>query len=141
MNGIQVVGFGLLMTLLFGCSSAPDFPEGAITDLRTQQHMEERRWRSEDELKRDYIKLASKSSLPIQDALVKVIGTDSASAVQSIADKIYLIENAKYTVDLAYYIFSPDIVGEAVLGALCNAVKRGVDSIRPMNPRGDIVSV
>ena len=127
MNRTKVVSFGLLMTLLFGCSSTPDFPEGAITDPRTQQHMEERRWRPEDELKRDYIKLASESSLPIQDALVKVIGTDSTSAVQSIADKIYLIENAKYTVDLTYYIFSPDIVGEAVLGALCNAVKRGVD--------------
>lgn len=38
-----------------------------------------------------------------------------------------MIENAEHTIDLVYYIFKRDVAGYAVLGALCNAVKRGVD--------------
>ncbi|CAM3032800.1 phosphatidylserine/phosphatidylglycerophosphate/ cardiolipin synthase family protein [Shewanella loihica] len=124
---MTIIRLIFVAVFLFGCSSSPRAPSGGVVDELTQKHMEDRRWRSADELKRDYIKLASESSLPIQEALVKVVGTDTGNAIQSIADKIYLIENAKYTVDLTYYIFSTDIVGEAVLGALCNAVKRGVD--------------
>jgi phosphatidylserine/phosphatidylglycerophosphate/cardiolipin synthase-like enzyme len=41
----------------------------------------------------------------------------------SLAAKIWSIENAQHTVDATYYIFKPDLVGYAVLGALCNAVK------------------
>jgi len=47
--------------------------------------------------------------------------------MNSLAAKIWLIEKAQHTVDVTYYIFKPDLVGHAVLGALCNAVKRGVD--------------
>ena len=45
----------------------------------------------------------------------------------SLAAKLWLIENAEHTIDVMYYIFKRDTVGYAVLGALCNAVKRGVD--------------
>jgi phosphatidylserine/phosphatidylglycerophosphate/cardiolipin synthase-like enzyme len=38
-----------------------------------------------------------------------------------------MIENAEHTIDFAYYIFKTDMVGHAMLGAMCNAVKRGVD--------------
>ncbi len=38
-----------------------------------------------------------------------------------------MIENAEHTIDVVYYIFTYDVVGQAILGALCNAVKRGVD--------------
>jgi phosphatidylserine/phosphatidylglycerophosphate/cardiolipin synthase-like enzyme len=38
-----------------------------------------------------------------------------------------MIDHAEHTIDAAYYIFSRDLVGQAVLGALCNAVERGVD--------------
>ncbi len=110
-----------------GCSAPPSPPKNAISDSWTSKHLEDRRWRSPDELNKDYIKLASESSLPVQDAWVKVIGTSADNAIQSIADKIYLIDNAKHTLDLTYYIFSTDIVGTAVLGALCEAVQRGVD--------------
>ncbi|KAA3633940.1 MAG: phospholipase, partial [Proteobacteria bacterium] len=41
--------------------------------------------------------------------------------------KIHLIGNARHTIDLAYYIFDRDTVGYAMLGALCAAVRRGVD--------------
>ena len=50
-----------------------------------------------------------------------------ADALKSLAAKLWMIENAEYTVDVMYYIFKRDTVGYAVLGALCNAVKRGVD--------------
>ena len=38
-----------------------------------------------------------------------------------------MIDNAKHTLDATYYIFKRDLVGDSMLGALCNAVKRGVD--------------
>ena len=47
--------------------------------------------------------------------------------MSSLAAKIWLIENAQHTIDVTYYIFHIDPVGHAMLGALCNAVKRGVD--------------
>ncbi len=124
---MKTFGFALLAMFLFGCSSSPADLDNGITDSWTEEHLEDRRWRDASELDRDYIKLASESALPIQNSFVKVIGADTDSAIQSIADKIYLIENAKHTIDLTYYIFTSDIVGEAILGALCNAVKRGVD--------------
>ncbi len=47
--------------------------------------------------------------------------------MNSLAAKIWMIENARHTIDATYYIFHRDLVGEAMLGALCNAVQRGVD--------------
>ena len=32
-----------------------------------------------------------------------------------------------FTIDFTYYIFKTDLVGYAMLGAMCNAVQRGVD--------------
>ncbi|MGR5258649.1 phospholipase D-like domain-containing protein [Vibrio astriarenae] len=117
----------IVSIVVSGCATAPQPPENAIIDQWTTQHMEDRRWRSPKEQDRDYIKLASESALPHQDAWIKVVGTDMDSGLQSIADKIYLIDHAKHTLDLTYYIFSTDIVGTSVLGALCEAVQRGVD--------------
>ncbi|MGF1755866.1 phospholipase D-like domain-containing protein, partial [Vibrio makurazakiensis] len=97
------------------------------SDHWTKEHMESRRWRSAEEQEVDYIKLASENALPVQPAEVKVIGTSTENAVDSLAAKIYLIENAKYTVDLTYYIYADDLAGRAIQGALCNAVQRGVD--------------
>lgn len=120
--------YGLLlcgMSLLVGCTSTPTTsvdPNDATAVL-----LDERRWREPDDLTQDYIKLASESLLPVQPAEVKVIGTSTENAVQSLATKIYLIENAKHTIDLTYYIFADDLAGNAILGALCGAVKRGVD--------------
>jgi phosphatidylserine/phosphatidylglycerophosphate/cardiolipin synthase-like enzyme len=39
-----------------------------------------------------------------------------------------MIENAEHTIDFGYYIFTPDLVGYAMVGAMCDAVKRGVDT-------------
>ncbi|MEZ8824443.1 phospholipase D-like domain-containing protein [Vibrio amylolyticus] len=97
------------------------------TDSWTTKHLDDRRWRDADELNRDYIKLASETALPIQPARVRVIGTSTENAVNSLATKIHLIENAEYTIDLTYYIYADDLAGKAIQGALCTAVKRGVD--------------
>ncbi len=55
----------------------------------------------------------------------RVFGIDDD--MLSLAARLHLIDNARHTIDLAYYIFRRDTVGYAVLDALCDAVRRGVD--------------
>ncbi|WP_163134564.1 phospholipase D-like domain-containing protein [Agarivorans sp. Alg241-V36] len=117
----------LAVLSLAACSTSPVPPSQAVEDAWTSKQMEDRRWRDKDELERDYIKLASESKIPVQDALVKVVGTSTDDAIRSLATKIHLIEQAEHSIDLTYYIFTPDLTGDAILGALCQAVKRGVD--------------
>ncbi|MCY9853969.1 phospholipase D family protein [Vibrio mediterranei] len=116
----------VLSLVLGGCASNAHSPSSS-DDEWTSQLMEQRRWRDAEDLEKDYLKLSSENRLPVQPALVKVIGSQQADAIKSLAAKIYLIENAKHTIDLTYYIFSDDLAGKATLGALCEAVQRGVD--------------
>lgn len=102
-------------------------PKDAIEDPFIAEHQKDREFLTPDQHDQDYLELAMVSDIPIQDAKIKIIGSDYRSAVMSLAIKIWLIENAKYTVDLSYYIFTRDETGYAILGAVCNAVKRGVD--------------
>jgi phosphatidylserine/phosphatidylglycerophosphate/cardiolipin synthase-like enzyme len=117
----------LVALMLQACSAQITPPDYAIDDPWTRQQLDDRRWRAADELEQDYLKLASESELPNQQATVKVVGSTTEEAIQSLAIKIHLIEQAQHSVDLAYYIFTPDLSGDAILGALCEAVKRGVD--------------
>ncbi|WP_406610439.1 phospholipase D-like domain-containing protein [Agarivorans sp. JK6] len=117
----------LVALMLQACSAQITAPDYAIEDSWTSQQLEDRRWRAADELEKDYLKLASESELPSQPATVKVVGSTTEEAIQSLAIKVHLIEQAQHSVDLAYYIFTPDLSGDAILGALCEAVKRGVD--------------
>ncbi|WP_295890742.1 phospholipase D-like domain-containing protein [uncultured Vibrio sp.] len=123
MNKILVV---VSVFLVQACSSLHS-PAPTHSDSWTEEHLESRRWRDADELEQDYIKLASENALPIQPANVRLIGTSTENAVNSLAAKIYLIENSEYTIDLTYYIYADDLAGNAIKGALCEAVKRGVD--------------
>ncbi|MGF1749583.1 phospholipase D-like domain-containing protein [Vibrio cionasavignyae] len=116
----------LLAGVVIGCTSNARLAT-ISDDAWTAALMEQRRWRAPDDLKSDYLKLASETELPVQKALVKVIGTETDVAIKSLASKIYLIENAKHTIDITYYIFADDLAGRATLGALCQAVQRGVD--------------
>ncbi|GAL36563.1 cardiolipin synthetase [Vibrio maritimus] len=122
-KGISVLAS---LVLLGGCASNAH-PPVTSNDGWTSELMESRRWREADELDKDYLKLASETLLPVQKANVKVIGTEQQDAIKSLAAKIYLIENAKHTIDMTYYIFADDLAGKATLGALCRAVERGVD--------------
>lgn len=75
----------------------------------------------------DPIRYGEEVQVPIEHARAKVLGPTHEDAMISLAAKIWLIENAKHTIDATYYIFKRDPVGYALLGALSNAVKRGVD--------------
>ncbi|MGF1695141.1 phospholipase D-like domain-containing protein [Vibrio lamellibrachiae] len=116
----------LSLIVLQACSSTSSLIP-THTDSWTTQHMENRRWRDAEEQEVDYIKLVSENALPIQPANVKVIGTSTENGINSLAAKIFLIENAKHTIDLTYYIYADDLAGKAIEGALCGAVQRGVD--------------
>lgn len=120
------ISIAISLLVIGGCASNAH-PPVTSNDAWTSELMESRRWRDSDELDQDYLKLASESLLPVQPAKVKVLGTEQKDAIQSLATKIYLIENAKHTIDMTYYIFADDLAGKATLGALCKAVERGVD--------------
>ncbi|HEB92534.1 MAG TPA: phospholipase [Gammaproteobacteria bacterium] len=127
----------LLILLTGACSYMPPTnvckegqncaPENAVDDRDIAKLYESRRWLPPGKLKIDTVELGKKSEIPVNDAQARLIGPSQEDAMRSLAAKIWMIENAQYTIDLAYYIFTPDLAGYAILGALCNAVKRGVD--------------
>jgi putative cardiolipin synthase len=102
-------------------------PAHAIDDPFIEALYQSRTWVPEDELEFDPVQLAIASRIPAQNARTKFLGSRSEAAVNSLAAKIWMIENARHTIDSTYYIFKRDLAGEAMLGALCNAVQRGVD--------------
>ena len=99
----------------------------AGNDEFIRQLLDSRTWVSYKHLHEDPIELGKQASIPVQNEEVKIIGTSQEESVRSLALKLWMIENAEHTIDVVYYIFTYDVVGQAILGALCNAVKRGVD--------------
>jgi phosphatidylserine/phosphatidylglycerophosphate/cardiolipin synthase-like enzyme len=111
-----------------GTLNLPDCPpQNAVGDKKIDAIYKMRTWVSESDLTIDPIKLGTESKIPINSAGTKIIGPSFEAALDSIAVKISMIENAQHTVDSSYYIFDRDRIGYALLGAMCNAVKRGVD--------------
>ena len=102
-------------------------PVIAVDDETINRLYESRSWIPPKQLTIDPIKLSEDANVPVNFARAKVIGTTYDEAVKSLALKLWLIENARYTIDVMYYIFAHDPVGYAMLGSLCDAVKRGVD--------------
>ena len=102
-------------------------PADAIDDETVDQIYAARTWKPPHELDINPIAMGEKAQVPIDSARAKLLGPTPDDGLNSLATKLWLIENAEQTIDLMYYIFAHDTVGEAVLGALCNAVKRGVD--------------
>lgn len=132
----------LLAVLVSACSStgpvqpaplvatkqlADDASTTAGNDKFITQLYASRTWVPYRRLSGDPIELGKHASIPVQEEGVKLLGPSEKDALRSLAVKIWMIENAHHTIDATYYIFKPDLAGEAVLGALCNAVKRGVD--------------
>ena len=130
----------LLALLLNACASVqqqecppdtldmPDCPPAdAVDDEKVNEVYEIRTWLPPSKLTFDPIALGKNAQIPINSSRAKIIGPSHSEAMDSLAAKIWLIENAKHTVDVTYYIFKSDLVGYSILGALCNAVKRGVD--------------
>ena len=128
------------MTILVGCASIPAeqcpagtqnlpdcLPANAINDEDINRLHASRTWIKPGKLTIDPIQMGKDAQIPVNHKRVKIIGPGQVDALNSIAAKIWLIDNAQHTIDLAYYIFKRDMVGYAILGALCNAVQRGVD--------------
>ena len=86
-----------------------------------------RTWIPEHQLTEDPLEVGKNAKIPISHEDVKVLGPSEDDALNSLALKIWMTENAQHTIDVVYYIFTPDLAGQAIHGALCNAVKRGVD--------------
>jgi phosphatidylserine/phosphatidylglycerophosphate/cardiolipin synthase-like enzyme len=140
MNYIRVFYFVLIALLLNACATAPghDCPPGtqalpdcppadAVNDAKVNSDYEHRTWLPPSKLDFDPVKAGDETQVPINNARVKIIGPTYQDSQTSLATKIWLVENAQHTIDVVYYIFKRDPVGYALLGAMCNAVKRGVD--------------
>ena len=121
----------LAVFMLSSCadlSHKPDtVPESEKSDDFVTMNYDQRTWVPADEMSFDPIGVGVISEIPVNHARTKIIGPSYQDALNSLAAKIWMIDNAQYTIDLVYYIFKRDTAGYAILGALCNAVKRGVD--------------
>ena len=102
-------------------------PVGAIDDPEIAELYAQRTWRSSKDLDEDPVEFGRDAKIPINNARAKFIGSSREGGLVSLAAKLHTIEQAEHTIDAVYYIFRDDIVGLAVLGALCDAVERGVD--------------
>lgn len=138
--GLSLVA--LLFTLLqIGCATVPTEPVcppntqslpgcpplEAVVDKDIERIYAYRTWKSPKELEEDPVAYGMHADIPVQGARGKILGPDDEGAIDSLAAKLWMIENADHTVDFGYYIFTTDIVGYAMVGAMCDAVKRGVD--------------
>ena len=135
----------IIHLLLPGCATAPTSEEcgGVSCDTLVQDPFidelyEKRTWRPADELDFDPVAFAIDYDIPIQHAHAKFLGVRSDQAITSLAAKIWMIDNARHTVDLTYYIFKPDLIGQAIGAALCEAVQRGVDVRLMLDSAGSI---
>lgn len=130
MQTIRILQLLILAILLHACTRVPEPvypPANAVEDKTVNDIYKIRTWVPPSKLTIDPIKLGNEAQIPNNITNAKIIGPSRDDAMSSLAAKIWLIENAQHTVDVTYYIFKNDLVGYAVLGALCNAVKRGVD--------------
>ena len=114
-----------------GTLPASDCPEpAAVDDPFISELAAQRQWHPSRDLRKagiDPPKIAQTYDTPIQDAVGKLVTPTDVGSHDSLALKIWMIEHARHTVDAVYYIFSDDLTGYAMLGALCDAVIRGVD--------------
>ena len=139
-NFVQQLMLLVWALMLASCARTPDtHPLLAASQLVTYSSeyagndeyirllYESRTWLPAKDLLVDTVEIAKRSRTPVQDADAKLLGPSREDAMRALALKIWMIESAEHTVDIVYYIFKNDLVGQAMLGALCNAVQRGVD--------------
>jgi phosphatidylserine/phosphatidylglycerophosphate/cardiolipin synthase-like enzyme len=129
----------LLCWLLTACATTPATcgaggppcpPPGALDDAFINDLYEQRAWVPERELRPagiDPVRIGTDAVIPVNAALAKFLGAPYDAARDSLALKLWLIGQARHTIDYGYYIHEDDVVGRAMLGALCRAVQRGVD--------------
>ncbi len=142
MSILRVIFVFMAVMLISSCSSFQQKPAvtpfqayGSLAAVDRQQDPQEfihhlylaRSWVAYKHLDEDPIALSKRSEAPIKEAYTRIIGPSYKDSIRSLATKLWMIENAEHTLDLTYYIYKYDPTGHAILGALCNAVKRGVD--------------
>jgi phosphatidylserine/phosphatidylglycerophosphate/cardiolipin synthase-like enzyme len=141
-----------LLLLIAACAAGPQTPEcspgaqttagcppaGAVDDPFINELFESRTWVPGREVDEDLIELGKSYEIPVQHARTKFLGPDDHAAIDSLAVKLWMIENAQHTIDFTYYIFKADLVGYAMIGAMCNAVRRGVDVRVTVDSAGSI---
>jgi len=111
-----------------GYQNLPDCPpKNAVNDKDINKLYSSRTWIPPGKLSINPVELSEQANVPINQARAKLLGPSYEDAIRSLAVKLWVIEHARYTVDVMYYIFARDPVGYAMLGELCDAVKRGVD--------------
>lgn len=133
---------GLIVSMLqVGCATVPSAPVcpantqqladcpplSAVVDAKVEEIYASRAWKPPEEVGEDPVAYGINADIPIQGARGKILGPDDEGTVDSLVAKLWMIENAKHTIDFGYYIFTPDLIGYAMMGAMCEAVKRGVD--------------
>lgn len=122
-----------------GTQPLPDCPPlGAVADAFIDDVHDARTWLPQRELDIDPVEIGKEYKIPVQHARTKFLGPDDHAAIDSLAAKLWMIENAEHTIDFTYYIFKADLIGYAMLGAMCNAVQRGVDVRVTVDSAGSI---
>ena len=102
-------------------------PLGAVDDTDINQWYRIRGELSDEELGDDPIQIGIDAEILVKNAYARLLGSSETDAIRSLTAKIHMIENAQLSVDAVYYIFQHDLAGKALLGAMCEAVQRGVD--------------
>ncbi len=102
-------------------------PLEAVDDPHINEWYRIRSEMTPEEIGQDPLQMAIESEIPVKSARARLLGSSEADAIRSLTAKVHMIENAEHSVDLVYYIFKDDLAGKALLGALCEAVQRGVD--------------
>ena len=122
-----------------GTQKLPDCPPiAAIDDAEINEIYQDRTWLPPKDIDVDLVELGKHAEIPVQHARTKYLGPTREDAIRSLAAKLWMIENAEHTIDFTYYIFKTDMVGYAMMGAMCNAVKRGVDVRVTVDSAGSI---
>jgi phosphatidylserine/phosphatidylglycerophosphate/cardiolipin synthase-like enzyme len=152
MRHFRILPIAALVLILGACAAGPPAPAcpagtqdlpgcppaGAVDDPDINEIFASRTWVPGRELEEDLIELGKAYEIPVQNARTKFLGPDDHAAIDSLAVKLWMIENAQHTIDFTYYIFKADLVGYAMLGAMCNAVRRGVDVRVTVDSAGSI---
>jgi putative cardiolipin synthase len=108
-----------------GLSQCP--PIGAVQDAQIDELYALHTFHHPEKGAQDLIELGKQADIPRLPARGKILGSSAEAALDSLAAKLWMIEHAEHTIDMMYYIYKNDLIGLALMGALCDAAARGVD--------------
>ena len=102
-----------------GTQPLPDCPPlEAVDDAFINEIYDQRTYVPPGDVTEDPVETGRDFKTPIQQAYAKILGPSEEDALDSLAGKIWMVENAQHTVDVLYYIYKRDLIGYALLGAI-----------------------